>query len=97
MRQQVPQARLVARRWLVHSAQELEGQHRCCHGCHAWTHSHDVERQRGEGAQVQDARGTYWRGLKRFGDWKLVIRVLLTYFATARQVRTLEILVKADH
>merc|ERR1711879_151084 len=52
----VPQARLVARRWLVHSAEELEGKHRCCHGCHAWNHRIDVERQRGEGVQTQDAR-----------------------------------------
>ena len=27
---QVPQARLVARRWLVCAAWQLEGQHRCC-------------------------------------------------------------------
>jgi hypothetical protein len=59
MRQQVPQARLVARRWLVHPAEELEGKHRCRYGCYAWNHRFYVERQRGEGVQTQDARGTH--------------------------------------
>lgn len=57
MRPQVPQARLVARWWLVHPAQELARKH-CRHArCCCRNHSHGVERQRGEGAQVQDARG----------------------------------------
>ena len=54
---QLPQARLVARRWLVRPAQELARKHRHHARCSRRNHSYGVERQRGEGAQIQDARG----------------------------------------
>ena len=57
LRQQVPQARLVACRWLVRSAQELARKHRHHAWCRRWNHSYGVERQRRERAQIQDARG----------------------------------------
>jgi hypothetical protein len=56
---QLPQARLVARWWLVRPAQELARKHRHHARCCCWNHSYGVERQRGEGAQVQDARGMF--------------------------------------
>lgn len=57
LRQQVPQARLVACRWLVRTAQELARKH-CYHArCRRRNHSYGVERQRRQRAQIQDARG----------------------------------------
>lgn len=55
-RLQVPQARLVARWWLVRSARELEGQHhhrRRCHGWHRCRHLEVQRRSRDLGSQAR--------------------------------------------
>lgn len=54
---QLPQTRLVPRRRLVHPTRELEAEH-SDHGRGAhWYYGYGMERERGQGAQGQDARG----------------------------------------
>ena len=43
---QLPQARLVTSRWLVHTALKLEGKHGRLHGRHRWHRRPDLEAER---------------------------------------------------
>lgn len=53
---QVPQARLVAGRWLVHTTRELESEHGHLYRRHHRHHGSGVQAEHGTRSQIQDAR-----------------------------------------
>lgn len=93
---QIPQARLVALRWLVCPAIQLEGQHRCIHCRHFRNHSFDMEAQRRPRIQTQDARA---RPLfpEPIVRWYKIKYLVLRWFANGTSVGASKLLSTSKH